>query len=821
MQRIFVAFVVLFSLNISAQITGIIKDASEKPLSSVSVFLENSVTGTTTNENGFYKLPISKKGNYTLVFQYLGFQTQKKQVAITTFPYQLDITLLEEKIVLDEILVATNENPANAIIRNTIEAKEKNTNKSKRYTAKFYSRGLYRVKNAPEKFWGQNLGDFGGGLDSTRSGIIYLSETVSKIAFQKKPKKFKEKIIASKVSGTDNGISFNRAEDSYINFYNNKVDFGNELISPIANNAFSYYTYQLEGSFYDDKKRLINKIKIIPKRKNDPVFNGSIYIVEDEWSIYGTNVYVTGVQVNLPMVDKLLLKQNYNYVPKNKAWVLISQQIDFKINLLGFKFDGKFASGYSDYNFSPNFTKETFSNEILSFEENATKKDTTYWNTLRPVPLTEEEIKDYSIKDSIKVVRKSKKYLDSINNVQNKFGLFSPITGYTYRNSYKKWALDFEGLIDNFSFNTVQGFNASFAPSYFKRQNDKGKWWVIGANINYGFSDERVRPTFYFSKKWNNFSKPKLTISGGITTAQFNDRNPIKKFDNFFRSLVLRENFMKIFEKEYAKISYSEEVKNGIFLSSSLEYANRKPLFNTSSYSFARESKTLPYISNNPLDPTDFTNAAFNQHTIATLNVSAKFVFAQKFLSYPTQKFNIGNNKYPTVELNYRKRFGATNQELNSDLFIADVKQKTKTGNYGSFRYHLRGGAFLKRKNIAFMDNLQANGNQLTFITTSKLNSFGLLEYYKFFTNYKYAELHAEQNFKGAILSKIPLLNKLNYHLVTGAKSLVMANRNPHTEYYFGIDNVGFGKWRFLRIDYVRSTSAGIKNSGFLFGLTF
>ena len=94
------------------------------------------------------------------------------------------------------------------------------------------------------------------------------------------------------------------------------------------------------------------------------------------------------------MVDKLLLKQNYNYVPKNKAWVLISQQIDFKINLLGFKFDGKFASGYSNYDFSPNFTKKTFSNEVLSFEENATKKDTTYWNALRPVPLTEEEVKD-------------------------------------------------------------------------------------------------------------------------------------------------------------------------------------------------------------------------------------------------------------------------------------------------------------------------------------------------------------------------------------------------------------------------------------------
>ena len=39
---------------------------------------------------------------------------------------------------------------------------------------------------------------------------MYLSETVSKITFQK-PDKLKETIIASKVSGNDNGFSFNTA----------------------------------------------------------------------------------------------------------------------------------------------------------------------------------------------------------------------------------------------------------------------------------------------------------------------------------------------------------------------------------------------------------------------------------------------------------------------------------------------------------------------------------------------------------------------------------------------------------------------------------
>lgn len=821
MNKIIFLCVCFLTYTVSSQIKGNITNEKGEPLSSVSIYLEKTVTGTTSNDNGDYILPVKQKGTYTIVFQFLGFKTLKKTETITTFPFKLNIVLEEESVTLSEISISTKDNPANKIIRNVIKNKEKNTAKYSNYTAKFYSRGITRIKNAPKKFLGQSTGDFGGGLDSTRTGVVYLSETFSKISYQKKPKKFKEFIVASKVSGNDNGVSLNRAEESKIDMYENSIAIFNDIISPISTNAFSYYNFKLVGTFYDDSGKLINKIELLPKRKNNRVFNGFIYIVEDDWALYGVDVTTTGAQANIPIVNELKLKQGFGYAEDIQGWVLISQVIDFDIAVLGFKPSGKFSYVYSDYNFEPNFTKNFFTNEVLSFDKGATKKDSLYWNKLRPVPLTAEEIKDYTKKDSIKVVRKSKSYLDSIDGVQNKFNVLSPITGYTFRNSYEKWDLNFDGFIDNFSFNTVQGFNSSLAGYYFKRQNDAGKWWAIGADINYGFSEDKVRPILYFTKKWNNVSQPRLSISGGVTTAQFNGRNPITKLDNTIRSLALRQNFIKLYEKEYAKVSYSEEIKNGVFLTTSLEYANRKPLFNTSDYSFARESKTQPYTSNNPLNPTDFTNAAFNTHAIATLNVEAKFVFAQKYLSYPNQKFNLGNDKFPVLEINYRKRFGAAKKELNSDLFTAAIKQFINAGNYGNFSYRLRGGMFVKQKNIAFMDNLQVNGNQLRFITGDQLNNFGLLEYYKFFTNDKYLEAHAEHNFRGVLLGKIPLLNTLNFYLVTGAKALTMANRNPYMEYYLGLDNLGFGKWRLLRIDYVRSISAGIKNDGLLFRLSF
>jgi len=818
MKKITLYTLLLCCFSSFAQITGRITDTKQNPLSFVSVYLDKTVAGTISNDNGNYELNIKKTGDYSVVFQFLGYKTIKKSVSIASFPFQLNVILEDEKIILDEISISTKDNPANKIIRSVINSKDKNTDKLANYTASFYSRGLSKIKDAPDKILGQGLGDFGGGLDSTRSGIIYLSETISEIAYQKRPKKFKEKITASKRSGKDNGVSFNRAEDANFNFYDNNIQFATDLVSPISSNAFVYYRFKLEGTFYDKNGKLINKIKVIPKRKNDRVFNGYIYIVEDDWALYGVDVSVTGAQINIPALDTLTLKQDLNYSEENDSWVLISQSIAFKVDFFGFKVDGKFSYVYSNYNFTPDFTKNTFSNEVLTFAKEATKKDSLYWNDIRPVPLTREEGKDYILKDSIKVVRKSKKYLDSVDVKRNKFNLLSPITGYTYSNSYKKWSVSFNSPLGSLAYNTVKGWNASTGVRYFKRLNDKGKWINTGVTLNYGISEKKIRPVFFLTKKWNNLERPRFSISGGITTPQFNNRNPISRLNNTVYSLVRKENYLKIYEQTFGKIEYSQEVTNGFSMSGSLEYANRKPLFINTDY--VTVGRNIAFQSNNPLDPTDFT-APFVQHNIASLNISVNIVFDQKYLSYPDRKFAIGNSKYPAVSINYRKNFGASSSEFNSDLFTANVRQFVSLGNFGNFRYNVRSGIFLQQKDIPFMDYLHANGNQVKLAPSNKMTSFGLLDYYQFSTNGKYAEAHLEQNFKGFLLGKIPLINKLNFHLVAGAKGLFTGERKPYAEYSIGLDNIGVGKWRFLRVDYVKSNFNGTKGDGLLLGITF
>ena len=232
-------FLFLFAFVTQSQIKGVVKDVEGKTLPFVNIFEEDTYNSTTSNDQGRFELSIKTPGKHIILFQYLGYKTAKRVVDVSNAPIEIEVILVEENISLNEVIVDRGINPADEIIRNAIKNKKANTEKSSRYTADFYSRGIFRVKNLPKTILGQKLDFFDEIIDSTRSGILYLSETVSKVTFQK-PDKLKEVIVASKVSGNDNGFSFNNAADANFDFYDNYLPFDVNVVSPIADNAFNY-----------------------------------------------------------------------------------------------------------------------------------------------------------------------------------------------------------------------------------------------------------------------------------------------------------------------------------------------------------------------------------------------------------------------------------------------------------------------------------------------------------------------------------------------------------------------------------------------------
>lgn len=819
--NIFIFFFFISCISAFSQIKGKVSNTEGKPLPYVNIYLEGTFTGTTTNENGDYELEVLQPGKYVVYFHFLGYKTRKKGIEITGFPFVLNVVLAEESTSLEEVLVNSGENPANRIMEQVIQKRGFHKEKLKQYTADFYSRGIWRIQNAPEKIIGQEVGDLGGGLDSTRSGIIYLSETISEITF-KAPNDFKERIIASKVSGKDNGFSLNSAQEATISFYNNTVSLNSELISPLADAAFNYYRFKLEGVFYNERGDLINKIEVTPKRPKDRIFKGFVYIVDDSWQIYGIELTTTGEAMQVPPIEELIFKQNYNYSEENELWVPISQTIDFEFGMLGITGNGRYTAVYTNYDFNPEVDKRTFTNEILSFAPKANKKDSLFWKEYRPVPLTLEERKDYLAKDSIQEYRNSRSYKDSIDRVRNKFRISNLLLGYSFRNSHEKWSLNFSSPLFHTQVNTVQGYNTSLDVSFRKNTGGSSEtYWRLFSKMNYGFSEDKFRLAGGFQTKFNNRSKPILTISGGTERKQINDLEPISESINSITTNFFERNYLKPYELHYFKTEFQEEVFNGFRAFSSFSIEKREPLFNSWNSPWI-DRKDVELTSNNPLEPFNYSSAPFEGHHIFKFSFAARINFAQNYLSYPYGKYNIPSNKFPRVLVSYEKGFGASIPAYNFDHLRVAARQNFNIGNKGKFGYTISGGTFFNDEEVSFLDLKHFNGNQTRMgLSSSYLNNFNLLPYYALSTRQNYAEAHFEHNFEGWVLGKIPFINQLNYNLVLGAHALITGDNNPYTEYSVGVDNLGFKKFRFLRLDYVISDFGGHREGAFIFGLKF
>ena len=435
-KNLLITFILFASTTFAGNIKGLIADEKGEPIPFASVFLNGTTVGTTSNETGFYVLSL-KPGAYTISVKSIGFSAQIKQVTIDQEEVVLDFILKEETIKIKEFTVnAQDEDPAYAVIRNAIKKRKFYKEQVEAFSCDVYIKGVQKLKKKPNRVMGLKV-NMNASWD-TATGIIYMSESVSKYNF-KQPNKIKEEMISSLVSGNNQAFSYNQASDMFFNFYENVMDVvslgARGFISPIANNALLTYRYKLLGTFYD-QGLLVNKIQVIPKRKNDPAFAGIIYIMEDSWRIHSTNLYLTK-DAQIDFVDTLQIEQVY--LPVNtEVWMPFSNNYTFTFDILGFKGGGNYVSMNSNYSLNPVFPDKFFTNSILEVKEGANKKDTAYWNAYRPMPLTDVEKRDYVWRDSITTIKESKPYKDSVDRVNNKFKLGNIITGYEYQNSFKK-----------------------------------------------------------------------------------------------------------------------------------------------------------------------------------------------------------------------------------------------------------------------------------------------------------------------------------------------------------------------------------------------
>lgn len=798
----------------ATHIKGKIIDTQGEILSFASVHVEGTSIGTTSNIDGFYDLEL-EKGTYKLVFQYVGYTSKIESITVDKETIELNITLESLVNNIQEVVVTAGEDPAYRVIRKAIKKRKFYLNKRKEYSCDSYVKGRHSasIDELPSSFMGFKIPKDSMETDSMDFGILYLSESLSRLHYKKG--QYKEVMTFSKVSGDDRGFSFNKGRDlAKLSFYQNTIQLVDaQILSPIATDALSAYKYRMETSFYDEKGHLVYKIEVIPKNKLGAVVGGYIYIVDEDWAIHSTDLFTTGKSANISILDTLHFRETHVKLD-NQTWTVFSRNLTFRLKVFFVNLNGYFASVFSNYDLNPNFDRKFFNAEIFKVENKANERTSEEWDSIRLVPLAEDEAKDYQVKDSLQKIYNSKAYKDSVDRSANKFRFLDLVSGYTFQNTYERYNFRVSSLLESVSFNTVQGLVLGLQVGFNKNLDEEGsKWYKIGATGNYSFSDQQFRGTGSFEMQFNSITNPSLKVEGGRVARQFNSDNPIEPMTNVYYTLFEKRNYLKLYDELYGKINYSQEIFNGFYVEGAVKYAQRSALVNTTEFSFIPKNNR-EFFSNHPQDlgqPNVNKNSpSFLTHQHVELGLKMRIRLGQKYVTYPKRRI-YKPSKFPDIWISYRKGIPVLGGTTDYDyLELKLEKEKIVLGTSGLLSFNLTGGWFANQRKTYFMDYHHFNGNQTVFARPNAyVKTFQLLPYYQYSTNTAFAMLHVEHNFNGAIWNKIPGLKTLGFEFVAGYHFLYTPENQEYMEFNVGLDRIGWGLFRFLRVDFVMGYKTG------------
>jgi hypothetical protein len=467
MKSISLALLILLcSTEVSAQVLkGIITNTSGEPLPYSSVYIRELQQGTTSNTKGVYEIHL-KEGKYTVIFQNLGFAPDIREIVLGKNIITLNIVLNVQYYQIPEIrITASGEDPAYGIMRKVIGLAPYYLNQVRHYKAEVYLKGNLVLNKLPkilQALQAKAIRENGGSVKSQsfKQGQTYMMESVNELEFNA-PDKYTQRVISIQNTFPDQGNGNSPMDFIRASFYQPVI--GNMAISPLAPEALSHYKFKYLGSS-SQGNFIINKIQVIPKRKSQQLFEGTIFVIEDMWCLHSIDLE------NENIAGKIRIQQLF--IPlQGDIWMPVSHKFDMQISIMGVKADAGYGSSIKYLQVSPNtalkkpenmslfskskpitgnnlqdtiktknrqqieklLSKQELSNRDMIrlstlmekeskksqgdsarkslevkdkithiVEKDAAKKDSSYWAEIRPIPLSETESKSIRLSDSIK-----------------------------------------------------------------------------------------------------------------------------------------------------------------------------------------------------------------------------------------------------------------------------------------------------------------------------------------------------------------------------------------------------------------------------------
>ncbi|RAK64087.1 carboxypeptidase-like regulatory domain-containing protein [Hymenobacter edaphi] len=857
-------------------VRGRITDPKGQPLGFANVAVKGTPTNTASNEQGNYQLPLAA-GRYELVFQFVGYKPLLQPVRVLggDTATVLNVTLTPEQYQLREVVVrAKDRDPAFAIVQHAIDWRSYHKREVAAFTARGYIKALARLKDVPSKV----LGLFKVGPD-LKPGIIYLSESVSEVSFRQ-PNVVKERMISSRVSGDAKAFSLNRAGAGRgLSFYNPVLKVFSErgFVSPIAPNAFLFYQYVLEGSTQQDGQ-LIHKIRVIPRRRTDPVFSGHIFVVDGTWRLHSVSLTLNE-DAQLDYVDNVRIDQQFVPAPgAPHAWVLQSQTLTANISAFGFKGNAYLTAMFSQYRVTPTYpsrpepaapapaapsnepvhaetvaearqqrpaarqasrqakrqsrktvqaaldssarrgnlleVEKLAAGEVMRVEKGANERDSAYWSQVRPVPLTEEEVKDYHLKDSTEAIRNSKPYQDSLDRIRNKFSMQQFISlGYTYNNTHKKQMYRAKPLVYMLQYSTVEGTIVNPEVTYSRYTDDERRFWLT-PSLRYGVAAKLFSPSVELNWQHDAVKLARWQVQVGRTIENFDPNTQLTPIINTSATLFRNHNYAKYYQRRGAEIGYLAEVINGLQVRGAVSYFDRRELDNAT-INLIRDIPGRAFTPNDPVALELPGGTGFGRSRALSSELWLSWRPGQRYITRPDGKINLGS-RYPTFRLTWRQGWHAPGSDVQYTFLEAGIRQTVQFGLLGTSSYRLSAGGFLGKPQLAFMDYRQFSGNR--FFLAADFTRFQLLDYYKYATRERFVEGHFDHHFNGFFLNKIPLMRRLKWQEVGSVNYLYTPTAGQYAELGAGIEHI----FKLVRVDYYTAFQQGQKlTHGFRLGIGF
>ncbi|MGY6560845.1 MAG: DUF5686 and carboxypeptidase regulatory-like domain-containing protein [Luteibaculaceae bacterium] len=839
MHRLFLVFkawlFILVSLTFvnplfSSGITGTVKNQVGEPLPFATIQVFNSTLGTITNMDGNYFLTLPQ-GQYQVYFQYLGYKTQKITVDVGSTEKKIDIILEPQAYNLAEFTYkAGTEDAAYEIMRRAIALAKLHDISIESFEAKSYIKGSFTLTKIP---WLMKKAIKDADI---QEGTTYVLESVNEIKF-KRPNTREERVISSRSNlppGSEPSIGF-------LNTSLYKPMIG-DFISPLSPRAFATYRFRYLGGFFDGEQTVV-KVEVIPKSKGPNVFSGIIQLVEPSYAIHSLDLQFTddqGIKYHLKQI----------MAPFNNIWMPITQEILMDLGIMGVKANGSYVTSIRSYKVTPSaaFAKIPIKNtvsaepsaepkdvaigseqpitkreakkikkEIIEQEQEKQREDgadtdvvrsysfkvdslafqtpDSIWNSLRQVPLTEVEVKGYQKADSLYLIRRERQEKDSIKALP-RFKIGHVLSGHYYNygentkeRGYLK-TLHFEGLLGGLEsldlYNTVDGLVVKTGLHYTKKFKDFDSY-TLGSTLRYAGARQNLHGLLYAKRQYKD---AQIKVSAGRMVYQLNGENPISNGVNLIYTLLAQQNFLKLYEKDFVRISGDKQISTTWQARGSAEYTRRRTLDNNSSFSFINVSDR-EFSSNQPNNRV-IGNTGFDTHQAILVNYdliwrpfSKKVIFNDK--EYITNRYN------PTFR--FSNYIGLLDAPFNR--MEVSVNQDVKLGKGNNFEYEFVAGGFVGNKPEIFVDFFHLLGNQTIF--AGERNQFRSLDYYGFSTNSTYFQGYFTYNFRKLLFSRINALKMigvkeslfLNQALVSGASYTEAGYRFIGVARAFGVDVFG------------------------------